>query len=89
MQKGLCRIAEFRDRSRCTGTGSSVTLSITRLPKGTTGSFSPNPNHCYRYLNTDNKANRNAPAGSFTPTITGSNGSVTHNPNPPLVLTIN
>jgi hypothetical protein len=25
----------------------------------------------------------------FTPTITGSNGSVSHNPNPSLVLTIN
>jgi len=25
----------------------------------------------------------------FTPTIMGSNGSVSHNPNPPLVLTIN
>jgi hypothetical protein len=25
----------------------------------------------------------------FTPIITGSNGSVSHNPNPPLVLTIN
>jgi hypothetical protein len=89
MQKGLCRIAEFRDRSRCTGTGSSVTLSITGLPKGTTGSFSTNPITATATSTLTIKANRNAPAGSFTPTITGSNGSVTHNPNPPLVLTIN
>jgi hypothetical protein len=35
------------------------------------------------------KASRNAPQGTFTLIITGSNGSVAHNPNPPLTLTIN
>ena len=68
---------------------SSVTLSINGLPKGTTASFSPNPITPTATSTLTIKANRNAPQGVFTPTITGSNGSVAHNPNPPLILTIN
>ena len=68
---------------------SSVTLSINGLPKGTTASFSPNPITASATSTLTIKANRTAPHGVFTPTITGSNGSVSHNPNPPLVLTIN
>ncbi len=68
---------------------SSVTLSINGLPKGTTASFSPNPITATATSTLTIKANRNAPNGVFTLTIVGSNGSVTHNPNPPLMLTIN
>ena len=68
---------------------SSVTLSINGLPKGTTASFSPNPITASATSTLTIKASRTAPHGVFTPTIMGSNGSVSHNPNPPLVLTIN
>jgi hypothetical protein len=68
---------------------SSVTLSISGLPKGTTASFSPNTITAGATSMLTIKASRNAPQGTFTPIITGSNGSVAHNPNPPLTLTIN
>jgi hypothetical protein len=68
---------------------SSLTLSISGLPKGTTASFSPNTITAGATSMLTIKASRNAPQGTFTLIITGSNGSVAHNPNPPLTLTIN
>jgi hypothetical protein len=51
--------------------------------------LSPNPITATATSTLTIKANRTAPKGVFTLTIVGSNGSVTHNPNPPLMLTIN
>src|SRR5439155_6719470 len=53
-----------------------VTLSVSGLPSGAGGSFSPNPGTTSSTLSVTTSAS--TPAGSDTLTITGINGSLTH-----------
>jgi hypothetical protein len=64
----------------------SVTLSVSGLPTGATGTFSPNP------LSSGNSTltvttSSTTPTGSFPLTITGTSGSLTHTANVTLVVT--
>jgi hypothetical protein len=54
----------------------AVTLSLSGLPAGTTGSFSPNPTTTTSMLST--AASGATPNGTFTLTITGVSGALTH-----------
>jgi subtilase family serine protease len=62
--------------SRLNGFSSSVTLSASGLPKGVTASFSPNPATTTSTLTL--KVSRSAPSGTFTITIKGTSGSLSH-----------
>jgi hypothetical protein len=65
---------------------SSVNLSVSGLPKGTSASFSPNPVTATATSTLKVTANRSASTGTFGLTISGNNGSATHAI--PLMLTI-
>jgi uncharacterized membrane protein len=54
-----------------------VTLSISGLPGGASGSFAPNPATASSTLSVTTSTS--TPAGSYTLTITGSSGGLTHN----------
>jgi len=73
-----------------TNISSSVNLSVSRLPQRTSASFSPNPVSATTGGPTTStltiSANRNAPTGTTTLTVNGSNGSNNHST--PLSLTI-
>jgi len=58
------------------GFNNSVTLSVSGLPAGATGSFSPNPSTGASTLTVNTTAS--TPTGSFSLTITGVSGSLTH-----------
>jgi hypothetical protein len=66
---------------RATNTSSSVTLSVSGLPQRTSANFSANPvisNTGGATSTLTISANRNAPIGTTTLTINGSNGSTSH-----------
>jgi uncharacterized membrane protein len=65
----------------------SVDLSVTGLPSGTTASFSPNPATSSSSLTISSALT--ATRGTFTLTITGVSGSLTHSVNVTLKLTGN
>lgn len=54
----------------------SVSLSVSGLPSGATGSFTPNPATSSSTLNITTSSS--TPAGTSTVTITGTSGSLTH-----------
>ncbi len=58
------------------GFGGQVTLSVTGLPTGATGSFSPNPATTSSTLSVTTSAS--TPTGTSTLTITGVSGALTH-----------
>ncbi len=62
------------------GASSSVTLSISGLPSQTSATFSPNPVTTSATSSSTLRisANRNAPPGNYTVTITGKNSANTH-----------
>jgi hypothetical protein len=65
------------------GISSSVTLSVSGLPSRTSASFSPNPVTTSTTSGSSTltiKPGPSAPVGSYTLTITGTNGSFTSNP---------
>jgi 6-phosphogluconolactonase (cycloisomerase 2 family) len=62
----------------------SVTLSVSGLPAGTTGSFSPNPTTTTSTLSIT--VSDTTPDGTFTLTITGVSGAVTHTTTVQLVV---
>src|SRR5205814_2092571 len=61
-----------------------VTLSVSGLPTGAGGSFSPNPGTLPTPLSSNLSAS--TPAGSYTLTITGISGSLTHTTTVSLVV---
>ena len=67
------------------GFNSPVTLSVTGLPAGATGTFSPNPATTSSTLTVTTTAS--TPLGSSTLTVTGVNGSLTHT-SPTVVLNV-
>src|SRR5438445_2480480 len=58
------------------GFASQVTLSVSGLPSGGSGSFTPNPATASSTLSVTTSTS--TPAGSYTLTITGVSGSLTH-----------
>ena len=58
------------------GFSSSVTLSVSGLPTGASGSFSPNPTSSTSTLTVTTSAT--TPAGTYPLTISGTSGSLTH-----------
>jgi hypothetical protein len=58
------------------GFNSSVTLSVTGLPSGASGSFSPNPASSTSTLQVSTSAS--TPAGTYSLTVTGTGGGITH-----------
>jgi hypothetical protein len=61
-----------------------VTLSVSGLPTGASGSFSPNPATSTSTLSMTTSAS--TPAGTYTLTMTGVSGSLTHTANVTLVV---
>lgn len=59
-------------------TTTSVTLSISGLPRGVSASFSPNPATATGSSRLTISANKNASTGTFNVTITGQNGAFSH-----------
>jgi uncharacterized protein (DUF58 family) len=68
------------------GFAGQVTLSLTGLPTGAGGSFSPNPATSTSTLSVTTDATT-TPAGTYTLTITGVSGSLTHTTTVTLVVT--
>ncbi len=68
------------------GFGGSVTLSVTGLPTGATGTFTPNPATASSNLAVTTAAN--TPTGTYTLTVTGVNGSLTHTTTVTLVVNV-
>src|SRR5439155_120568 len=66
------------------GFAGQVTLSVSGLPSGGSGSFTPNPATASSTLSVTTSTS--TPAGSYTLTITGVNGSLTHTT--PVSLTV-
>ena len=66
------------------GFSDSVTLSLSGLPSGANGSFSPNPATGSSTLSVG--TNPSTPAGTYSLTITGTAGSVTHTTSATLVV---
>jgi uncharacterized membrane protein len=66
------------------GFNSQVTLSVSGLPTGATGSFSPNPTTSSSTLSVTGSAT--TPIGSYTLTITGVSGALTHSTTVTLVV---
>lgn len=62
-----------------------VTLSVSGLPSGATGTFSPNPATASSTLSVSTAST--TPTGSFALTITGISGSLTHTTSATLVVT--
>src|SRR5205814_759569 len=58
------------------GFNGQVTLSVTVLPSGATGSFTPNPATASSALSVTTSTS--TPAGTYTLTITGISGTLTH-----------
>lgn len=58
------------------GFNGSVSLSASGQPRGVSASFSPNPTSSSSTLTL--KVNKSAPVGSYTVTITGASGNLTH-----------
>ena len=54
-----------------------VTFSVSGLPSGANGSFSPNPATTSSSLSVTTSAS--TPAGTYTLTLTGVSGALTHN----------
>jgi peptidoglycan/xylan/chitin deacetylase (PgdA/CDA1 family)/uncharacterized membrane protein len=67
------------------GFGGQVTLSVTGLPSGANGSFSPNPATSASTLSVTTSTT--TPAGTYTLTITGVSGALTHTTTVTLVVT--
>jgi len=67
------------------GFGGAVTLSVSGLPSRTSGNFSPNPTTTSTSTLTI-KTNRKTPTGSYTLTITGTSGGLTHTVHVTLVV---
>lgn len=61
-----------------------VTFSVSGLPAGATGTFSPNPDSSSSTLSVTTASN--TPVGSYTLTITGVSGSLTHSKTVTLVV---
>jgi uncharacterized membrane protein len=66
------------------GFAGAVTLSVSGLPTGATGSFNPNPATTTSTLSVTTSAS--TPAGTYTLTITGVSGSLTHTASVTLVV---
>ena len=60
------------------GFSSSVTLSVTGLPKRTSASFNPNPASPSAPSTLTVSTNKGAPTATFTLTVTGTSGTLTH-----------
>ncbi len=67
------------------GFNGSVTLSVSGLPSGATGTFSPNPATTSSTLSVATSAT--TPTGSYPLTITGVSGTLTHTTSVTLVVT--
>jgi hypothetical protein len=67
------------------GFSGQVNFSVSGLPAGATGTFSPNPATGSSTLSLT--TNANTPAGSYTLTITGTSGTLSHNTTVTLVVT--
>ena len=71
---------------RDSGFTGAVTLSVSGLPTGATGNFSPNPATGSSTLTVS--ATASTPAGTFPLTITGVSGSLTHTATVSLVVNV-
>src|SRR5207249_138652 len=58
------------------GFADPVSLSVTGLPAGASGSFAPNPTTTSSALSVTTSTS--TPAGTYTATITGTSGTLTH-----------
>jgi hypothetical protein len=72
------------------GYSGNVSLSVSGLPSKTTGSFSPNPVTLTPGGNGSSvliiRTQRNGPTGTFTLTITGTAGGLSHSQNVTLII---